>query len=254
MERKLCINCAYNLGKKLQYVRLMIDRVPVYGEDGGYLASALEAILSILKNHDYSVETQDEIETFLKKLEMEYYGKDPSMKLLPKDCIELRRIVELWHDRIWNELSKLIVFEASTDGMLNPEKLFIGAESFFTEEIYEKLQNIEQLDLDESAKCLLTSSWTAAGFMAVRALESGIRTYCSKFGQNYTKKMSFGQMITELKKSPKVDAKFVGYLDYLKETRNDLAHPNVRLELFEAEQVFQHTVYVLEKIYSWTSK
>ena len=90
--------------------------------------------------------------------------------------------------------------------------------------------------------------------MAVRALESGIRTYCSKFGQNYTEKMSFGQMVADLKKSPKADTKFVGYLDYLKDTRNDLAHPNVRIEQFEAEQVFQHTIHVLERIYSWTSK
>ncbi|MCE7744829.1 MAG: DUF4145 domain-containing protein [Candidatus Heimdallarchaeota archaeon] len=232
----------------------MTDRVPVYGESGVFLASALEAILSILENHGYSKETQEECSSFLKMLEQEYYGKDPEMKLLPEDRRELQRIVELWHDRIWNELSKLIIFEASTAGMLNPEKLFSGASSFFSQEIWEKLQTIEQLDLDESAKSLLTSSWTSAGVMAMRALESGIRTYCSKFGQNYTKKMSFGQMVGELKKSSKVDSKFVGYLDYLKDTRNDLAHPNVRIEQYEAEQVFQHTVYVLEKIYSWTSK
>lgn len=85
----------------------MIDKVPVYGEDGVYLASALETILSILKNHNYSEETQEECATFLKKLEKNYYGKDPSMKLYPKDSTELRRIVELWHDRIWNELSKI---------------------------------------------------------------------------------------------------------------------------------------------------
>lgn len=149
---------------------------------------------------------------------------------------------------------KLIIFEAFTDGMLNPEKLLTGASSFFSQEIWEKLQTIEKLDLNESAKCLLTSSWTAAGVMAVRALESGIRTYCSNFGENYTNKMTFGQMIAELKNSSKTDTKFVGYLDYLKEIRNDLAHPNVRIEQFESEQVFQHTVYVLEKIYSWTPK
>ena len=203
----MCLSCAYNIGKKLQYIRLMTDRVPVYG-DGDMIAKALAVLLSTLERHDYSKETQDELRVFIDEIENNYGDKENDAMLSKKDSDELKYVVELWHDRIWNELTNTPVFVALRNGNLNYQKLFEGAMKFFLAEIWDKLEDIEKDDLDESTRCLLTQSWTAAGVMSVRALESGIRTFYSKNYSNYHDKMSFGQILGELKKSTQNDQKF----------------------------------------------
>jgi hypothetical protein len=85
--------------------------------------------------------------------------------------------------------------------------------------------------------------------MSVRALESGVKKYYEDITGNSSDGKTFGQMTNELRDSSSADEKLVGYMDYLKDIRNDLAHPNKRIGQFEAEQAFQHTVEILSTVY-----
>lgn len=51
------------------------------------------------------------------------------------------------------------------------------------------MSQIEKENLNECTRCLLTESWTAAGFMAMRTFEFAVLTYFNQLtNQSLTKK------------------------------------------------------------------
>lgn len=220
--------------------------VPVFGDSG--VLYALENIRIFLERNQISKPTQNSISSFMDSLN-EKYSEDENPSLKRSDAVELQDIAKLWFDRVQSEISEIVVFRAYTEGRLNPKKLCDGAKTFFQPKVWKKLPKIVKEDLEETAKCLLTQSWTASGLMSMRALESGVRKYYTEITGNSGDDKTFGQMTSELRNNQDADSKLIGYLDYLKDTRNDLAHPNIRINQFEAEQAFQHTIQILTIVF-----
>jgi hypothetical protein len=243
----------YVLGRILDYIwRLPVYlraniTIPIYGEK--FVISALKEINEILKTNKISKSTQESIKIFIENLITNYPDEIENPNLKIRDAEDLRDDSKIWADRIKHELNNIVIYRAFTDGRLSATKLCDGAKSFFQAKIWKKLTKIIKEDLEESAKCLLTQSWTASGTMSVRALESGVKKYYEDITGNSSDGKTFGQMTNELRDSSSADEKLVGYMDYLKDIRNDLAHPNKRIGQFEAEQAFQHTVEILSTVY-----
>lgn len=158
--------------------------------------------------------------------------------------------IPIWEDRIINELIKIKVVKLSTDTNLNPEKLSLGAESFFYITIWNKMSNLEKDDLEDGCRCISLQAWTPAAMITMRVIESVLRYYYQKITSNDIEGKMWGQMLTDLKSIPSANQKLVGYFDYLKDIRNKLQHPDVRFSQFEAEDVFHHAINILNTIYS----
>jgi len=181
-----------------------------------------------------------EIKKYQKRLSQLFEGvKENLIKRIP-----------IWEDRIINELIKIKVVKLSTDTILNPEKLSLGAESFFDIKIWDQISNLEKDDLEDGCRCISLQAWTPAGMITMRVIESVLRNYYQKQTSSDPTGKMWGQMLTDLKSIPSANQKLVGYFEYLKDIRNALQHPEARLSQFESEDVFHHAIHILNTFYS----
>ncbi len=218
--------------------------------------------LNILKNKLENLEIQEygnEVIDILKQKkdnEEELSKKDieklnKRLKQLLKELIEnLIKRIPIWEDRIINELIKIKVVKLSTDTILNPEKLSLGAELFFDIKIWDKMSNLEKDDLDDGCRCISLQAWTPAAMITMRVIESVLRNYYQKITSNDPVGKMWGSMLIELKNHQSANQKLVEYFDYLKDIRNSIQHPDVRFSQFEAEDTFHHAIHILNTFYS----
>ena len=183
------------------------------------------------------------------KKDIEKYQKRLS-QLLKEVRENLIKRIPIWEDRIINELIKIKVVKLSTDTILNPEKLSLGAESFFDINIWDQISNLEKDDLEDGCRCISLQAWTPAGMITMRVIESVLRNYYQKITSNDPIGKTWGELLTELKNHASSDKKLIGYFDYLKDIRNALQHPEARLSQFESEDVFHHAMNILNTFYS----
>ena len=171
-------------------------------------------------------------------------------QIFKKIVENLIKKLPIWEDRIINELIKIKVVKLSTNTNLNPEKLSLGAKSFFDIKIWDEISNLEKDDLEDGCRCISLQAWTPAGMIIMRVIESVLRNYYQKQTSNNPTGKMWGQMLTDLKSIPSANQKLVGYFEYLKDIRNALQHPEARLSQFESEDVFHHAMNILNTFYS----
>jgi len=229
--------------------------------------------LNMLKNKLENLEIQEgtikEIEKFIEKgneaVDLVKQKKDKEEEQSKKDIEKLNKRLKqiqkvvtenlikripIWEDRIINELIKIKVVKLSTDTNLNPEKLSLGAETFFDMNIWDKMSNLEKDDLDDGCRCISLQAWTPAGMITMRVIESVLRNYYQNQTSNDPTGKMWGIMLDHLKSISSANQKLVGYFDYLKDIRNALQHPEARLSQFESEDVFHHAIHILNTFYS----
>lgn len=234
-----------NLGEDLTDFRNKKAGSIVIGDKG--ITGILKNILSILKKNTIVPENHYIIKNMIKSYKEKYKAKN---KLTPKGEKELEYYWSLIYSFILNGLRDRVVFSAYIDGDLSVRKLSKGAKSFFSSNIWKKLQEIEKQDLDDCTKCLLIENWTPAGVMAMRAIESAVREYFFKLTNQ--RKTQWWKILDELKTNQNANQDLVEELDYIrKHIRNPLAHPEDRIETHtEAGKAFLHARDILSKIYS----
>ncbi len=212
-----------------------------------------------IKEIEKFIETFNEILDIVKQKEAIEEGRskknieklNKQLEQLLKGVVEnLIKRIPIWEDRIINELIKIKVVKLSTDTILNPEKLSLGAESFFDIKMWNKMSNLEKDDLDDGCRCISLQAWTPAAMITMRVIESVLRNYYQKQTSSDPTGKMWGQMLTDLKSIPSANQKLVGYFEYLKDIRNALQHPEARLSQFESEDVFHHAIHILNTFYS----
>ena len=84
----------------------------------------------------------------------------------------------------------------------------------------------------------------------IRAVESVLRSYYQKITGIEPKAKTWGNILGELKNNKSTDKTLIGYLDYLREIRNKLQHPDARFEQFESEAMFHQALHIANILYS----
>ncbi len=110
------------------------------------------------------------------------------------------------------------------------------AEVIFPDELLRKVP-IVLFDLREAGKCIAFDLGTAAGFHLLRALETVLRRYWDVVmeGQPLPTNRNLGNYIREMEQAQKGDPKVLASLRQIKDHhRNELVHPEERLDLDEA--------------------
>jgi hypothetical protein len=154
------------------------------------------------------------------------YGSD-------NDCIKawdasiLREKVEYWRGWLKEASESWVVFRPISS--LDITKLKSGVTSFLTLEEWQTLTTLEQDALSEAFACLLSNAFTSAEFMSLRLTESLLRRwYASRTGKNPARLDWFG-ILDKLNDEFPQDKrpKELSLLDYLRQRRNEIAHPDV---------------------------
>lgn len=235
---------AYRIGWELQYIQ-NAPRLGMEAKGPNSILEKLDWFNFMLGLLDVSDKTQKEINSIVKYYE-EKYGEN--VELDDADIKTLIDKTKIWDDRLRNELSTRKTIEIFKNGALNSEKLVKGAKEFFPEEIWSNLSSICKSDLNDACNCLLTKSWTPTVMISLRAAEDSIRRfYKFKVGKS-THKMGWKSIIDELGKMHNINKSIIGYIDYIREIRNQAEHPDQIFDQMEAERVFHQVINVIHVI------
>lgn len=91
-------------------------------------------------------------------------------------------------------------------------------------------------------------SWTPTVMISLRAAEDSIRRfYKFKVGKS-TQRMGWKNIIDELEKINNINKSIIGYIDYIREVRNQAEHPDQVFDQMEAERVFHQVINVIHVI------
>jgi len=155
----------------------------------------------------------------------------------------------VWCDRIQRELSEIKVKRLYTNTLINPNKTQKGASSFFSQEIWNKMNDLEKNDLEDGCACILVEAWTPAAMILMRSIESGLRSYYSKITKKDPSGANWGSLLKELKGNSMSNKSLLGHFDYLRTHRNRLQHPEARFIQPETEDVLNQSIHIFNSIY-----
>jgi len=111
-----------------------------------------------------------------------------------------------------------------------------GIGKLLTHEFMGKLDPLTRNDLSDGVNCILHLIPTPGAMILLRVAENTVRRYSEKLTGKVTDS-TWGDILTELEKNPRVKKSIVGYLHYLKDIRNEAQHPDKRFTQEEAERV-----------------
>lgn len=133
---------------------------------------------------------------------------------------------------------------------IDSKHLIQGISAFFDQKHYSLLEKIEVMDLNEACGCLLIGSATAAEHIALRASESLLRRwYEHKTGKKLVR-ATWGTVLLKLAKEyPENERpKEIVVLGYLKQRRDEVAHPDRISTMTEAEATMMNVCSLIENI------
>lgn len=185
---------------------------------------SLEALLGCKKIKGYEFIGED-AEYYIAKYGKEYENEGKPIGRENQSLFQLK--CEGWEGRLDVVLKQNIVCRPETH--MDVEALRSGGKAFLEPEEWEALQPLEQQGLDEAARCLLFNCFTSSEFMSLRTVESLLRRWYEKKTGNAIKDTTWGNVIKKLDDEfPEQNRpKEISYLYFLKERRNDVAHPEL---------------------------
>jgi hypothetical protein len=159
------------------------------------------------------------------------------------DCFYLNNLMNNWLGRIGEISKNWTVIIPKTN--LDITKLISGAKSFFKEDVWASLSELEQQGLNEAASCLLTNNFTASEFLALRSVESVLRRwYAKKTNKPFDsiKQIEIFKILDEefpdnIKRPKEISALF-----HLKNRRNAIAHPEIISTEEDANATFNYII------------
>lgn len=160
------------------------------------------------------------------------------MELTTEDAAKLAQDSRVWIDGIINYYrneSKTIYINESNIGTLFPK------------ELTDKLDNLTQEDLGDGILCILHLEPTPAAMILFRVAEKIVRKYYEKTTNNPSTGLSWGNIVTNLKNAQAQKTALIGYLDYLRNKRNDAEHPDKRFKQEESERIALHVKGLIEE-------
>lgn len=134
---------------------------------------------------------------------------------------------------------------------IDPKHLMKGISGFLSQEYLSFLERIEAIDLNEACSCILVGSATAAEHIALRAAESLLRRWYEHKTGEVMKYKTWGKVLDKLVKvypEENKRPKEIAFLSYLKQRRDEVAHPDRVSSLTEAETTLMNVCCLIEGI------
>ena len=172
--------------------------------------------------------------------------KDKTVSYSDKNA--LRDARARWDALVRERLGNLYL--VTPKSKIDPKHLMGGIEGFLSEKCLSVLKPIEKIDLFEACGCILIGSATAAEHISLRATESLLRRwYEYKTGKKLGRR-TWGTVLNRLTKEYPENKrpKEIALLGYLKQRRDEVAHPDRVSSLIEAEATLMNVCCLIEGI------
>jgi hypothetical protein len=239
----------FELGIVSEFVRQSDVGHEVKGK--GWLIDMLHGFSNLLTVCDIEDESIFEgAQEWIRKLDRTYKR---GQKIKKQDGKGLSEEADRWQDLIYKELCARPCIEFQK-GALNQKALVLTSEGkpsrVFDKKVWKDLPEIAKSDFSDAAKCLLVEASTPATMVALRGMEAVVREYYTLKTKKAPQKKNLGTIINELHKMAEVNKKLLGYLDYIRsEKRNIAQHPDRIFTQREAERIFMEIVNATHDIY-----
>ena len=115
------------------------------------------------------------------------------------------------------------------------------------ESLTSRLDPVTKADLDDGVAAILTLLPTPAAMILLRVAENVVRRYYTKITGKDGRNVRWSDILDELKKDETANKPLIGYLDYLRDMRNEAQHPDKRFTQEESEQILLHIKNLLEE-------
>lgn len=155
-----------------------------------------------------------------------------------KDAKELSQDTDKWMTLIINEYAKqrTVIIQEWT------------MERYLSNNILSSLDELTREDLNDAFSCIVHLLPTPAAMISLRAAENIVRRYYTKITGESAVDKTWGNILDCLKESQQVKSSLLGYLDYLRDKRNEAAHPDKRFGQEESERIFLHIKGLLDEL------
>lgn len=176
-----------------------------------------------------------DIDEAMDEIQDNYSGFDEVM-----DEEELTDLVERigeWSDEYTSELGDMDVVSIVDRGLVDTRKVFRNPGSIFAEEVWDWLDEHPQQDLRYACKTLALDMRTASSFLALRSVEFCLREWYYEQTGEMIDETAWGGVLNRLEKVYENQNRpaVLSNLDYLKDKRNGIAHPDDKPSWDEAE-------------------
>lgn len=133
---------------------------------------------------------------------------------------------------------------------IDPKKLMRGIKGFLNQQGFSFLKAIEVSDLNEACSCILIGSATAGEHIALRAAENLLRRWYEYKTGKKLRYETWGTVLNNLVKEYPENKrpKEISLLGYLKQRRDEVAHPQRVSSLLEAETTLMNVCILIEGI------
>ena len=177
------------------------------------------------------------------------YSSQENACLDSEDHESLKFIVVRWEER-FREIYKNWIL-SYPDTHIDIGKLREGAKAFLGDNEFGMLEPLEEQSLKEAASSLLFANFTSAEFMALRTAESLLKKWYEKTTNRKLGRTTWGEVLDKLNEEfpEKERPKELLLLDYLRERRNEIAHPGALSNSVQASTTFFNVISLCQALY-----
>lgn len=229
---------AYGIAYHLQRLGWAVETVQNVTELAPFL-EVLRQYEQILSFEDIGLEAKDYHDTLLS------YGEQAISNDTKRD---LRAARVRWDTSARERLQDMYLVVSKSK--IDPKHLMQGCVGFIRREYLSFLESIEVSDLNEACSCILIGSATAAEHIALRAAESLLRRWYEKKTGNRLHRRTWGTVLNRLAREYPENKrpKEIILLGYLKQRRDEVAHPERVSTLIEAETTLMNVCSLIQGI------
>jgi len=213
----------------------------------GSVRGCLEWFSVVLKDKTGVEFIGEEAETSLIVFKAKY--QQDSAHLDPNDKPEFQYPLSRWEGRL-REISKGWIL-SYPETHIDAAKLTEGPKAFLSDDEFNTLEPLERQGLNEAASSLLFNNFTSAEFMALRTAESLLKRWYEKRTGRKLGRTTWGQVLDKLNQEfPKGERpKELLLLDYLRERRNEIAHPEALSNSVQASTTFFNVISLCKSLH-----
>jgi len=243
----------YTIGKWIERLQVLLEQSVTYWSPANVANSpkhCLEHLLDLreTKHLDF---IGVRAESFLSKFNEKYWKADAYLD--SPDREELKSHVSRWEGRL-EEISKEWIL-SYPETHIDARKLTKGVKAFLTAEEFNALEPLERQGLDEAASSLLFNNFISAEFVALRTAESLLKRWYEKRTSKKLGRTTWGEVLEKINEEfPKQKrSKELLLLDYLRERRNEIAHPEGTSGPEEASTTFFNVISLCKSLHLYTT-
>lgn len=168
-----------------------------------------------------------------------------------EELADLAERIDEWGDEYTSELGDMDVVSIVDRGLVDTRQIFRNPESIFKEEVWDWLDDHPQQDLKHACKSLALDMRTASSFLALRSVEYCLREWFYEHTGEMIEKTAWGGVLRKLEDEyeNKDEPPVLSNLDYLREKRNGIAHPDDEPSWDEAEDTLFTVRRTITEIY-----